>query len=650
MTMSLLKVLVSALLQLSVPVNASFFRGAQRRHGTVASHRAAMHQSTGNNAIPTPAPDLPPIENGPMISVTGALVVTTGDVSGASPENHFNMLNYSIAMPTPQPAMLSGVYCRGAACQYRVQPPPPTFPPMVTPPPLPIGGNLLSGREFCRGLGCIPGMGMPGDPVLTEFNVNCVHLFNDVAGGMPGDDSSRSVAHIHEGFTKACSRRVLPIEAPSCPVYATAFVAANAPKINFPTVGGAVEVCRDTFLWLKAMKQAEIDLRLVPAALPKPKEVSLIASDLNRFGSGGVGPSSARGLKWREYASRHGKWPQSTPAIPQQLDADGSVAGMFIQLTTKSSAPLLPGADAEQATPNGLPKYVQNTLPLDKEQPNVPRSRHKYQIAPPSPDGAMPPVEVKGELWDYCTQQFSEIMLGFTQTARMTAQLTKDWCQWQSSVYTWMGQKEEFGHPDWNGRTCMGMRDLVAFAMRDDLDNASEGFSAQQVCKNVFLGIGALHRADELVKGAWQRTQRSTKAGLDVPAADNPEVQGMLKAAQEYANQVYSRMRNQRAAYQELASAKANAVHYDYANPAVQMPTPGPTPDLPDSEDLPGPSISGYSAGANGSPSLQAPAPAPKGDAADSTSLLALSVERVRQSRRVGIGIAARLKPWGHVE
>lgn len=581
-------------------------RGLRHGRGTVKERQEPYRAAPAQE----PAYEVPAIGttgNGPL----------TGLPSEQAPESVQNLQNYQVAMPTPAPATLNGVYCRGGACQYRVNPGPPTYAPpaMMTPPPLPIGGNMLAGREFCRGLACIKGMGLPVHPGLAPFTLNCVHLFNDVGGGMSGEDFHRNVAQVHDSFEKVCKRRVGVLEVGSCPAYANTFVGAVAVKVNSPTVGGTVEVCQDTFHWLQTFKQAEVDLKLTAAALPKG--TSLLAGDLNRFGTGGVGPSSPRGLKWREYAWTHGKWP-SPPAMPQQLASDGSFAGALLQTNSHATPPppkpSLPGADSDENTPRGLPRYEQNTLPRDVAKPRVPISQTKYQIAPASADGAVPPVEVAGDLFDYCSQQFSEIMAGFSQTARVTVQMTKDWCNWQGSVSSWVGQKEEFGHPDWSSRTCSSMEGLVGFALREQLADTTEGLSAQQVCKNIFLAIGTVHRTEGLVKGAWESSLRGPPSS-GIPAADDADMQMLLKDAQAYANRVFSRMRQQKVNFQKLNNMKTEMAAF---KDTVQLNPPAdPTPDLPSVNDF------------------------------DPTALLALSVERVRQGNRVEASEVDQLKPWG---
>merc|ERR1719313_3224826 len=206
--------------------------------------------------------------------------------------------------------------------------------------------------------------------------------------------------------------------------------------------------------------------------------------------------------------------------------------------------PLIPGADDDDHTPRGLPKYKQNT-PCDiKDRHTVPQSATKYQIAPGSPDGVVPPVEVDGDLFNYCANQMSEIMMGFTQTEPVTVQMTKDWCSWQASVSSWVGKQDEFGHPDWTHRTCSNMEMFMAFVLKDDLPNKQAGMTAAQICKKVFLNIGAVHRMDTIVADAWVlQSTRSAPEGGGIPAASDSGMQDLMKHAQEYASKVFNAMR-----------------------------------------------------------------------------------------------------------
>jgi hypothetical protein len=597
--------------------------------GTVAQHRAALRAAEQARRKALRQSEEPEEETGALKSLVDEVAATVPEVSvandppltglsGDAPEAFDNVANYEIPQPTPLPAYLNGQYCRGGSCQFRVAAPLPTTPPPFTPPPVPIGGNQNSGREFCRGLGCIPMMGWPGDAALASFNLNCVHLFNDIGGGLLGNDGDRTIPQVYGSFEKrVCPKRVGILEVGACPVFSDTFVGALAPKIKSASVGTVGEVCGDTYLWILGFKQAEVDMKLTLAALPKGK--SLLATDLNRFGTGGVGPTSPRGTKWREYAYRHGAQ-QAPPAMPEQLDSNGAaLAGAFLQekpspLSTADAPtpkPLLPGADAPEDTPVGIPRYRQNLGGLKAQVDSSPM----YQIAPGSPDGVVPPTEVDAKLFTYCSQQFSEIMMGFGQTAPQTVKLTKDWCTWQASISSWVGMKQEYGHPDWSHRTCTGMQNLLSFALRNELADDKTGLSAQQVCKKVFLAIGSVHRVDELVKNAWELSLRG-KPSSGIPAKSDDEMQKLLKEAQDYSNAIFSKLRAQKSGYDGLNAKRMEVASFDPNS--IKMSTPAAAPDLPDSEDI------------------------------NPMALLSLSVDRVKQSKQVGILVTEQLSSWGH--
>merc|ERR1740117_2425982 len=98
------------------------------------------------------------------------------------------------------------MYCRGGACQYRVAPPPPT----ISPTPLVPVIFPRSSQEFCRGLTCLPGMGIPADTGAGAFMVNCLHLYNHVGGGLHGKPGSRTLNDAKESFFGWCKGKFPP--------------------------------------------------------------------------------------------------------------------------------------------------------------------------------------------------------------------------------------------------------------------------------------------------------------------------------------------------------------------------------------------------------------------------------------------------------
>lgn len=503
---------------------------------------------------------------------------------------------FAIAMPTPMPSAFNGVYCRGGACQFRVPAPLPTTMPITPPIPLGPGLSLLAGREFCRGLGCLPGMGWPSDPNVAGNNLNCMHLFNDIGGGLSGKDDSRTVKDVYDSFIKACQWKVNPLEAPQCPSYADVWVAAVSPNLDNPSIGDVTQVCTSEHFFVVAWKQAEVDLKFTAAALPKGDSLLGLAS--NRFGSGGVGPHSPRGRRWRDWAWQHhasgargagegsgdaGSLAEGLqPLMPPRSESSfaqwngaiwGSNGAPEEGAQEQPPKPLLPGADSDKDTPRGVPRYHPN--PPCEHSSVVSQSGTKYQLLPGSPDGVVPPVEVAGDLYTYCADQMSEIMMGFAQRPSMVVQMTKDWCGWQASVTSWTGLDEEYGHPDWDLRRCAGMTQFIAFSLRNELKtDSTAAMSAQQVCKNIFLASNTVHRVDKMIKDAWVVTLRSapTSAG-SLPSADDEEVKKLMEKTQEYANSLYGKLRDRKKAFQDLTAAKMDSAAFSTDSIQAQPPS-----------------------------------------------------------------------------
>jgi len=281
----------------------------------------------------------------------------------------------------------------------------------------------------------------------------------------------------------------------------------------------------------------------------------------------------------------------------------------------KQPKPLIPGQDSDEDTPRGLPKYHQNAPCATKKVHTVSQSATKYQIAPGSPDGTVGPTEVDGDLFTYCSNQFSEIMMGFAQTAYETQKMTKDWCVWQASVTSWIGKADEMGHPDWTHRTCTNMQNMLSFSLKDELADRESGLSAQQVCKKLFLTIGAVHRTEAIVADAWTMSLRGAPTS-GIPAVDDAEMKRLMQEVQENANKIFNKLRGQKAAFEDLNNAKMDPSAFDPDTIQTGLP-PAPLPDLPDSNDV------------------------------DPVSLLATSVQRVRLSKHVAITVSDRLKPFG---
>lgn len=539
---------------------------------------------------------------------------------------------------TPPPAWLNGVYCRGIACMYRKSPPPPTTtvnPAFTTPMTLVVGGHpvvvagVSSGsgavaagggnvawstnpRWFCRGLSC--GSGRPpggatgidssggtaaaggaSDPhSIFRSTASCIHLLHDLGGGLQGLEQSRTVVDVRNSFLAVCQRRVGNREAGACGDYADVIAAAVSSAVDSPTVGDVKSVCELAAKYVQRFKQAEIDIRLSPVTLPQGD--SLLSVSLGHLGTGGIGSSSPRGRRWWAWAWQHLRylWPAAGAATTGGSQRSLSQLGMLSwtePINDAEEMAKIPGANAEVDTPRGRPRYQQD-FPIRSPVQAPRQGVMKYQILPGSDDGRVGPVEVNGAVFGHCVDQMSEVMLGFPQTAYMTVKMLRDWCSWQASVTTWVGQKDEYGHPDWDQGTCKGMEQLVSFAFRNNLDTTI-AFSPQQACKKMFLGSRAVHKYDEIVLDAWSQWSRSPAA-----VSEDIEMKDLLHASQQHSDEVFANLRGQAAAYEKLQSAQsatAQAVDEGSHVAPVQALTPAPLalPDVDDLDPMAGPSSAG---------------------------------------------------------
>lgn len=182
----------------------------------------------------------------------------------------------------------------------------------------------------------------------------------------------------------------------------------------------------------------------------------------------------------------------------------------------------------------------------------------KYQIFPGSAALAVPPVEVGGRLFEHCVDQFSLIMMGFSQTGNKVISMTQAWCGMQAAVNDWVSKVPQ-GRPEWTFRNCNGMINLLAFALRDDIadQNAHKSLGALNVCKKLFLALGPVRRVESLVKDAWAVSVRGIDA-LKLTAADersDEEKQRVIRASQNYASGLTGRIHGQRDAYKAVNKA-----------------------------------------------------------------------------------------------
>lgn len=210
-----------------------------------------------------------------------------------------------------------------------------------------------------------------------------------------------------------------------------------------------------------------------------------------------------------------------------------------------------------------------------------------YQLAPPVPwPVGLPPIEIEGNMLQFCSAEFSEIMAGFPQTADTIVDMVGSWCTWQASMTSWVGRAQELGHPEWNFRTCSGMQYFVALFLRNEL-GTSGAIPPGLVCTKIFLEMPAVYRVEQLIKDAWSGPA-GRKLDNDLLAAAPPGGgvdKKLLRAMQEYAEGLFSKMRGQRDAFFDLNGAKMD--DNAFKQPPTGAPPPMERPPLPDSADFP---------------------------------------------------------------
>jgi len=333
----------------------------------ILSHCAAAtpYDAVGVNGFMSPY-----MQPGPMpLALPQMQFQTQGTphpISGNAPESLSNVLDYEIPQPTPPPAGFNGVYCRGSACQYRVPPPPMTMPPVT---PFPNVPYPLNYREFCRGLSCFPMMGWPANPPLDEWKMNCAHLYDVTAGGMSGNPASRGVMDVRKSFTDWCLQRVDITELGKCKgPLADAVLMAISPTVTKPSVGGTPEVCEAMYMFDEAANKAFVDLKLLKEALPPPpgKGASLLSVSLNRFGTGGVGPDTPRGRKWKDRLYQHRSWLPKDFAAVIEAEMRGAGKREYVR-TNNRGASFLSRDLSEDASTTGCRILANATAPKEEK-------------------------------------------------------------------------------------------------------------------------------------------------------------------------------------------------------------------------------------------------------------------------------------------
>jgi hypothetical protein len=504
-----------------------------------------------------------------------------------TPESITNVANrgggYEIAMPTPEAAVLDGMYCRGGACQYRTAPPLPT----VWPTPIVPAVFNRNQNEFCHGIACLPGMGMPADTGSAGFKFNCAHLYIDVGGGLVGKDGARTIADAKASFFKWCTPRFPPPVHTICNGLGDVLVMALRGSANAADVGDVNAICYAQYLFIGASRQAWIDLRLLRETLPKvPAMVQEAMTRKKRFlpsnlaqGGGDLGPLSPRGLAWREFALSSRRY-AGTAINPK-------VSMLQYGPEHENPYPHAPQWPGPSLDPPFTPDYVQAPpCQLDTGSPKI----TKVTL-----NNAIPPAEIEQDLLEFCKGTFAEIMLGFGQTAEMVVTMVNDWCSWQSSVTDWVGRHEELGHPEWDFRRCEGMQAFVSYALRGDLDTGA-GLGPGDVCRRLYLSMGDVEWMSDAIDNAWAGPAlRGPPSVALSTAGDTDAMKKLMEDVAKYTEDLFSKLRDQKDMYDNLNGAKMDTSTFSLhvAKNASHgrlrkkiKPRPNPLPPLPAFDEL----------------------------------------------------------------
>jgi len=272
---------------------------------------------------------------------------------------------------------------------------------------------------------------------------------------------------------------------------------------------------------LKSAKQAEIDLELV--MLPTEQEGDSSGSlMLKQQLTASAGPCSQRGQAWHRWNLRrsshillHGRKDDQPLSYIQEQSSGG--VGQSL----------------------ALPNCTGVVHPR-------PQSATMYQIKPVSNGGRLPPIEVSGTIFLHCVDQITEIIEAVPQSGPVTVVKAKDWCNWQAAN----------NHPEWGVHTCVGIAQLLAFAVREDL-NSMDTVAPQQICKKLFLAAGTVHRVDKIVELAWKASTRGAMiTGPVPPSPDDPEVKQWLDESSKRTAKVRAMLQAQKNAIAAAAAAK----------------------------------------------------------------------------------------------
>jgi len=305
-------------------------------------------------------------------------------------------------------------------------------------------------------------------------------------------------------------------------------------------------------------------LKLLPGAFPVPpafltKATKIAKVFLPTALDDEVGPHTRRGQAWIALLRKQGRIPKDAKSLyDHDFPSEGAAKPNF-----KNNTALL----QSQLDPAFKPDYNQDPNCIH----GIARGAHSYTI-----DQNIPPTEIEGKLYEFCVNEFGEIMAGFAQTGEMVATMTKDWCNWQSSVTSWVGNADGTGHPEWDFRRCNGMKQLVTFALKNDLD---KGLGASDVCNRVFLALGAVEWHEGQIKDAWAAGPLRVIKSPGLSTAADPAAEKLLKEAQEYANKLYSKLRGQKEMFNDLNSVKMDDESFAlHQKRKLRKPKPMPAP------------------------------------------------------------------------
>eukprot|EP00933_Yihiella_yeosuensis_P006350 TRINITY_DN111035_c0_g1_i1.p1 TRINITY_DN111035_c0_g1~~TRINITY_DN111035_c0_g1_i1.p1 ORF type:complete len:608 (+),score=138.98 TRINITY_DN111035_c0_g1_i1:120-1826(+) len=532
--------------------------------------------------------------------------------------------NKQAPIPAQQPTLppvaplppLGGVYCRGAGCRYRQAPPMAGPPP---PMPLPLAGApmaapgapgaapamsdamaanaaaagaqaaaewnakqamsmgmdvLLAQKEFCRGTGCITGMGKPSDRSIAIFNAQCSHFFE--ISGLGGSDSHRTISHVREAFYLGCKPKVGNAESVFCSAYADAWVGALYMTKPGESVGSVSNVCTKMNVLIAETRQAELDLSLWEPAIPDEEATGIFS-----------GSKGNRGIAWKKYIAA-----QDTTLLWFE-----------------------PWAEV------------------------VPNRTEPVEITQGSFDGLVDPVKVSAKTFGHCESQVDEILMHQRATAGTVTKMFEDWCNWQSLERGKFGRPEWspescarvsrlvafalrnvpeppppfmpqevtfgmppapiFGQPSPTmppGFNMMPAAELMApqppgtkGLIHPTLSpeetkrlTTTERFmlNPSQVCQQLFVAAGAIHRTERLLKNSFsQGVRKSQFAGPVPPTKEDPGLIALYEAAKHRLQVLNADKAEGDVLKKKLAQIK---------NFADFVPTPGPDPPdndpaLPDS-------------------------------------------------------------------